>query len=301
MWYRKKMWDAANESSRLFAAVALVSLALLGPPTACSAVQDSGAEPAPAGAHDDTRESGTQAEPPATLSTPEPGRAVTLSFHDVSVGVLAQFFQALTGKRYVVEGSQGDRLDLNVERRLSVGEAETIFVSTMESRGYRVVSEAGTVRVIVPPIRAVRVEGTVTGVPTEPLTVGEDETFDALCSDAGSWIRIRAPERRCGVSWVYQSGLWFSYAPSNRRMLRRIADGDGEQLGLPVSVRELFDVVCQTGEVPPERARFITVDRRVATEVDRDDVLIGGLIASVDKLGCADQAGRTQTGGPESR
>ena len=214
---------------------------------------------------------------------------------------LAQFFQALTGKRYVVEGSQEDRLDLNVERRLSVGEAEGIFVSTMESRGYRVVSEAGTVRVIVPPIGAVRVEGSVTAVPTAALTVGEDEHFDAICSDAGSWIRIRAPERRCGVSWAYQSGHWFSYAPSNGRVVRRIADGDGEQIGLPVSVRELFGVVCQTGEVPPERARFITVEHRTATEVDRDDVLLGGLVASVDKLGCADQAGRTETGGLESR
>jgi hypothetical protein len=74
-------WDAPNGWSNLFGSVAIVLLGLLGLPCACSTAQGSGAEPGLAV----TRESETPAESPATLSTPEPDRAVTLSFHQSGV------------------------------------------------------------------------------------------------------------------------------------------------------------------------------------------------------------------------
>lgn len=220
-----------------------------------------------------------------------------LHFHDVSVATLVEFFHHLTGKDYLLEGGWMDRLDLSVERRLSVDEAEASFVSTLEPLGYHFTTEGKTVRITVTPIPAVRVEGTVASLATEPLTRGARESFDAVCSSTGSWIRIRAPERACGWSWVRllpEAGL--VYLPWIRRV-RRIDETTwtkGEQFGLPISVRDLFDVVCETRTVSPERARFVTVDRRTATEVGRDEVRMGGLIQSVDKLGCSDQAGTPQ-------
>lgn len=147
---------------------------------------------------------------------------------------------------------------------------------------------------IAPRIRAVRVEGTVASLPTEPLTLGETESFDALCSDAGSWIRIRAPERVCGFSWVRASyGSRYIYLPWLRRVRKvdKSMWAEEKRFGIPVSLRELFNVVCQTADVPLERARFITIGRRSTTEITADEVLLNGLIDSVALLGCTDKAG----------
>jgi hypothetical protein len=276
----------------------LVLLALVCAPRVCSAAEDVADPSAVAGAESAVRKSDTQGE---TAATPEPaGRTVTLAFRDVPVVTLAQFFHELTGKEFLVEGGWSDRVDLTAGRRLSVDEAEQMFVSAVESLGYRAASEGRTVRIIAPVIRAVQVEGAVVSLPSEPLTRGERETFHALCSGAASWISIRAPEHACGLSWARQSpGGGFVFLPWIRRV-RKVDDRmwvAGNQFGLPVSLRELFDVVCETGAAPPEHARLITIDRRAATEVVRDDAFLVGLIHSVDKLGCSDQAGTPASDG----
>ena len=225
---------------------------------------------------------------------------MTLAFRDVPVATLAQFFHELTGKEYLVEGGWSDRLDLTAGRRLSVDEAERMFLAAIESLGYRVTSERRTVRITAPLIRAVEIEGTVVSLPTEPLTRGERETFHALCSGAASWISICAPERACGLSWARQSpGNGFIFLPWIRRV-RKVDESmwaTANQFGIPVSLRELFDVVCETGAAPPEHTRLITINRRAATEVVRDDAFLVGLIQSVDKLGCSDQAGTPASAG----
>ena len=231
---------------------------------------------------------------PKVRSMPSPtDKTVTLSFGNVSVKTLAQFFQALTGKEYVIDGHGFETLDLIVAQRLSVAEAEHRYDSALSAMGYKIARQENEVRIVVARIPATRVEGTVDTLPSAPLTEGQRETFDGLCSDRGSWISVRAPEAACGLSWIRQpSPGGYVYQPGLRRV-RKIDAGawaTANQFGIPIPLSELFDVVCRTASVPPADARFVTVSRRDHTEIARDGLYISAVVEAVDTLHCGPRA-----------
>jgi type II secretory pathway component GspD/PulD (secretin) len=76
---------------------------------------------------------------------------VTLHFEEIDIDSAAKFVGEITGRHYVVEGSQEVQFDFVAEDEITVDEAEKLFLAAARKLGCKVIESEDGVRIIKPP------------------------------------------------------------------------------------------------------------------------------------------------------
>ncbi len=117
----------------------LVLLLLCALPACSTAVR--------AGSHDAAAESGARAHPDKT-------KFIKPNFEQMPIPLLAKVFADLTRTHYILRGVGAERIDLKLDHRVTVEEAQRLFLAEVERRGYVVRREGKTIRITDPRLPA---------------------------------------------------------------------------------------------------------------------------------------------------